>query len=140
MLDVLPSTAKGAPNSWWCLGCSVDGEGRGPSSGGGVKSSGGVGGGSGVQRLRRTELVRGYLVSRIGAHIFAGGLSQYPEFLARVFDLQFDCCAGICVVSCHWQWRWQSCTFWVTPIRLWPVLIDFWHCYQPVSGLGPGYE
>jgi len=73
----------------------------GPSSGGGVKSSGGVGGGSGVQRLRRTELVRGYLVSRIGAHIFAGGLSQYPEFLAGVFDLQFDFCAGICVVSCH---------------------------------------
>jgi len=23
-------------------------------------------------------------------HIFAGGLSQYPEFLAGVFDLQFD--------------------------------------------------
>ncbi len=29
------------------------------------------------------------------AHIFAGGLSQYPEFLAGVFDLQFDFCAGI---------------------------------------------
>lgn len=24
------------------------------------------------------------------AHIFAGGLSQYPEFLAGVSDLQFD--------------------------------------------------
>jgi hypothetical protein len=35
------------------------------------------------------------------AHIFAGGLSQYPEFLAGVFDLQFDFCAGICVVPCH---------------------------------------
>jgi len=69
MLDVLPSTAEGSSkqlqtvdNAWDVLSTVKEGLALEV----GVKSGGGVGDGSGAQRLRRTELVRGYLASRIG--------------------------------------------------------------------------